>query len=221
MKRVIQSISALLLAGALLSASAQAAGPANASQEAKTDRLTDLMVELVPMGRIFDMLAKSDPKWPMQDKPDAVTPAQLSCLRTELSNTGYRRAKRKDVAEYVAANPSRIDDELKLLEGGAATVMGRLMMAGAEGERTGVKVSEQEVLGSATPEQLASFMAFMTAPDHAGLRKLSGLGNAFSTEKSSEENEQSGEAAGENLATQVMLRAMGACDVSMATLFNG
>lgn len=87
MKRVIQSISALLLTGALLSASAHAAGPANASQEAKTERLTDLMVELVPMGRIFEMLAKEDPKWPMQDKPDAVTPAQLSCLRAELSNT--------------------------------------------------------------------------------------------------------------------------------------
>lgn len=220
MKRLIFTAAALLIAGALLSMPAHAAAPTNAGQDAKIERLTDLMVELVPMGRIFDMLAKDDPKWPMQDKPDAVTPAQLSCLRSELSNTGYRRAKRKDVAEYVAANPSRVDDELKLLESGAAAVMGRLMIAGAEGERTGVKVSEQEVLGSATPEQLGSFMAFMSAPDHAGLRKLSGLGNAFSTDKSSEENEQNGEAAGQNLATQVMLRAMGACEVSMATLFN-
>lgn len=220
MKRVIQSTAALLLAGATLFASAHAAGPAKGSKDAKTDRLTDLMVELVPMGRIFEMLAKEDPKWPMQDKPDAVTPAQLSCLRTELSTEGYRRAKRKDVAEYVSVNPSRVDADVTLLEGGAAAMMGKLMMAGAEGERTGVKVSEQEVLGAATPEQLASFMAFMTAPDHEGLRKLSGIGNAFSTAKSSEENEQSGEAAGENLATQVMLRAMSACEVSMATLFN-
>ncbi|HEY1137119.1 MAG TPA: hypothetical protein VGE64_06490 [Xanthomonadaceae bacterium] len=220
MKRVIQSTAALLLAGAALLASAHAAGPAKGASDAKTDRLTDLMVELVPMGRIFEMLAKDDPKWPMQDKPDAVTPTQLSCLRSELSTAGYRRAKRKDVAEYVSTHPSRIDADVTLLEGGAAAMMGRLMMAGAEGERTGVKVSEQEVLGSATPEQLASFMAFMTAPDHADLRKLSGLGNAFSTSKSSEENEQSGEAAGENLATQVMLRAMSACEVSMATLFN-
>ena len=220
MKGVIQSTAALLLAGVVLFASAQAAGPAKGSKDAKTDRLTDLMVELVPMGRIFDMLAKDDPKWPMQDKPDAVTPTQLSCLRAELSTVGYRRAKRKDVVEYVSAHPSRIDADVTLLEGGAAAMMGRLMMAGAEGERTGVKVSEQEVLGAATPEQLASFMAFMTAPDHEGLRKLSGIGNAFSTGKSSEENEQSGEAAGENLATQVMLRAMGTCEVSMATLFN-
>lgn len=220
MKRVIQSTAALLLAGAVLFASAHAAGPAKGSKDAKTDRLTDLMVELVPMGRIFEMLAKNDPKWPMQDKPDAVTPAQLSCLRAELSIDGYRRAKRKEVAEYVSANSSRVDADVTLLEGGAASMMGRLMMAGAEGERTGVKVSEQEVLGAATPEQLASFMAFMTAPDHDGLRKLSGIGNAFSTAKSSEENEQSGEAAGENLATQVMLRAMGTCEVSMATLFK-
>lgn len=221
MKRVIQSTAALLLAGAALFASAHAAGPAKkASKDAQTDRLTDLMVELVPMGRIFEMLAKNDPKWPVQDKPDAVTPTQLSCLRSELSTVGYRRTKHKDVVEYVSANPSRVDADVTLLEGGAAAIMGRLMMAGAEGERTGVKVSEQEVLGAATPEQLASFMAFMAAPDHEGLRKLSGIGNAFSTAKSSEENEQSGEAAGENLATQVMLRAMGACEVSMAALFN-
>jgi hypothetical protein len=220
MKRAIQSTAALLLAGVALFASAHAAGPAKASDEAQTERLTDLMVELVPMGRIFEMLAKDDPKWPMQEKPDAVTPAQLSCLRTELSTAGYRRGKRTDVAAYAAANPSSLADDVKLLEGGAAALMGRLMMAGAEGERTGVKVSEQEVLGGATPEQLASFMAFMTGPDHAGLRKLAGIGNAFSGEKSAEENEKSGEAAGENLATQVMLRAMGSCEVSMATLFN-
>lgn len=219
MKRVIQSIAALLL-GAALFAPAHAAEPAKESKDAKTDRLTDLMVELVPMGQIFEMLAKDNPKWPMQDKPDAVTPAQLSCLRTELSSAGYRRAKRKDVAEYVSANPSHVDADVALLEGGAAAMMGRLMIAGAEGERTGVKASEQEVLGAATTEQMASFMAFMTAPDHEGLRKLSGIGNAFSASKSSEENEQSGEAAGGNLATQVMLRAMGACEVSMATLFN-
>lgn len=220
MKRAIQSIAMTLLAGLALVGAAQAAGPKDASSGAKTDRLTDLMVELVPMGKIFEMLAKDNPKWPVQDKPEAVTPVQLSCLRAELSNTGYRRAKRKDVAEYVAENPSRIDAEVKLLEGGAAALMGRLMMAGAEGERTGVKMSEQEVLAGATPEQLASFMAFMTAPDHEALRKLSGIGNAFSTSKSASENEQSGEAAGENLATQVMLRAMGECKVSMEALFN-
>ena len=69
------------------------------------------------------------------------------------------------------------------------------------------------------PEQLASFMAFMTAPDHADLRKLSGLGNAFSTEQILRgERAERRRPSGENLATQVMLRAMSACEVSMATL---
>jgi hypothetical protein len=47
MKRAIQSTAALLLAGVALFATAHADSPAKPSKDAQTDRLTDLMVELV------------------------------------------------------------------------------------------------------------------------------------------------------------------------------
>lgn len=186
----------------------------------QADRLTDLVVEAIPMGRIFELMAVADPEWPMQDNVDAVTPTQLSCLRSELSVAGYRRLKHVDAVEYIKRHPSRIADDLKLLENGSAGLMSRLVMAGAEGERTGKGPSEQEILGSATPAQLAALMAFLTAPDHAELRKLAGIGNGISSGKSAEENRENGRAIGENLAVQAMLKAVSDCNVPTSALIK-
>src|SRR5690606_29413690 len=95
--------------------------------EAYVDRMTDAMVQLLPLGQVFEMFASQDESWPMQARPDAVTPEQLACLRTELSRDGFRRAKRRQVAEYASTHPERMQDEVRLLEDGAAEVLGRLV----------------------------------------------------------------------------------------------
>lgn len=193
---------------------------ASAAGDARVDRLTDLVVSAIPLGKVFDHFAKGDPQWPMQDAPDKVTPAQLACMRKELSTPGYRRAKRDEVAKYVARNRGRIERDIEVLDGGAALLMGKLMMAGVEQEMTGVPVDQNALMSEATPEQLSAFMSFMTAPDFAPLRVLAGIGDAFDAGADGEANEQRGEAAGADLATRVMLGGMQRCDVPTSILFN-
>lgn len=221
MNRTIRTAAGMLLVGLFVLPAARATGNAATSvPNVAVERLGELVSETMPLGRIFESLAKDDPSWPVSEKPEAVTPAQLACLRGELGVAGYRRAKVEEVRLYAAANPSRIASDVKLLESGAAAVMARLVMAGAESERTGTQVSEQQVLSASTPEQLASFMTFMSLEEHAGLRELAGIGEAVNVRKSREENERSGEERGGNLAMQWMLRAMGTCKVPSSVLFD-
>lgn len=196
---------------------AQDAGPSSPSD---VQRMTDLQVRMMPFGAIFEMLAKDDPNWPMQEKPDAVTPGQLACLRGELSTAGYRRYKQAQVEAYLAANPSRAASEIALLEQGAAELFGKLVMAGADSERSGVEAKPEVSLKDATPEQMSSFMSFFGDPNHAELRKLSGLGDAISLGKSASENESAGEQLGSTITLQVMLKAMSTCKVPTSALFE-
>jgi hypothetical protein len=190
------------------------------SASSRVDRLTELVVQTVPMGKVFDMLAADDPAWPMQEKPDAVGPGQLACLRDELSPSGYQRMKRTEVVAYVAENPGQVEADIAVLEAGGARLMGVMMMAGVEQERTGVPADEQKIMSEAGPGELEAFMQMMAGPDQAPLRGLLGIGNAFGAELSAEENESAGEQAGGDLATRVMLKAMSNCSVSTEVLFN-
>lgn len=202
------------------SAAAKSTVAESAAAESNVQRMTDLQVKMMPFGAIFDMLAKADPKWPMQEKPDAVTPTQLGCLRGELSTPGYRRYKQAQVEAYLAANPSRVASEIALLEQGAAELFGKLVLAGADSERSGVQADPQTVLKEATPEQMSSFMSFFGDPNNAELRKLSGLGDAISPGKSASENESAGEQLGSTITLQVMLKAMSTCEVPTSVLFE-
>lgn len=200
--------------------SAHAAKDAARPSKSDIGRMTDLQVRMLPFGAIFEMLAKEDPNWPMQEKPDAVTPKQLACLRGELSTPGYRRYKQAQVEAYLAANPSRAASEIALLEQGAAELFGKLVMAGADSERSGVEAQPEVLLKDATPEQMSSFMSFFGDPNHAELRKLSGLGDAISPGKSVSENESAGEQLGSTITVQVILKAMSTCKVPTSVLFE-
>lgn len=210
------SFTALALLAANFLGMPSAWGQADA---AKVERLTDLVVELMPIGAIFEDLAKADPQWPLPESQKGISAGQRSCLRGELNRTGYRRMKRVDVAAYAAANPSQLEADIRVLEGGSARLMNRLVLAGADAERTGVPADEQAILSSASIEQIGSFMSLMQSPDYAGLRRMAGLGNAFDANKSKEENEAAGEDIGADLATQAMFKAMSACKIPASALF--
>ena len=204
---------------ALVLSTATTAAVAAEPSEATVDRLNDLVVQAVPMGEIYEMLAKDDPKWPMQDKPDAVTSTQLACLRRELSVDGYRASRRVEVAEYARRNPENVEGDIRVLADGAAFLMRALMLAGAENERSGKEVVPEEVLGTATPAQASAFISFMSEPKYSDLRGLTGIGNSYASGNSARQNEAAGESAGENLAMREMLGAMERCDVPMSVLF--
>jgi len=205
-----------LAAGLVLAAgSALAASPAEG--DARVERMTDAMVQLVPLGRVFDTLAVADPVWPSQGMEDQISVAELRCARDELSSAGYRRYVRNRVQEHVQAHPERFDLEIETLEGGAAELFGKLIIAGAEGERTGVEVDPEVVLEGATADQMVAFMTFFSDPEFAGLRKLAGIGESLGQAKDAESSEKAGEQAGNDLAATVMLNALQACGIELPT----
>lgn len=208
-----KTIQALLLVALL-----PMAGAATADNEAQVERLTREVAKMLPMGAIFEMLAKDDPAWPMQHDPKAVSAGQLACLRSELSPEGELRRVRGMVAEYVDDNPGRVEKDLEVLEGGASEAMSRMVMAGAEEERTGVAANPDAVLAGLSPDQVGNFLSFFTEDSYAPLRELAGFGDALSVDKTAEENEAAGEAVGSGLALKVMLRAMGTCNVPASAL---
>lgn len=210
-----RSAATLMLLGAGLLA---ATGVQAQSSAAKVEQLTDLVVQTMPMGDIFEMFASADPNWPVQDNPDAVSRGQLACLRDELSPAGYRRLKRSEVVAYVAENDARVDADINVLASGGARVMNMMVIAGAEGERTGVPADENEILSRASEAELEAFMSMFASEDHAALRGLLGIGEAFAPDKTAEENEAAGEEVGGDLATRVMLKSLDTCGVDPDSL---
>lgn len=191
---------------------------AGEGQGAKTLRLLDAVVEMMPFGKVFDSLAAQDPAWPFTDVADKVSGGQLACVRGELSSEGYRRYQLPLVTAYAVNHADRLDQDLALLEGGAAPLFGKLVLAGAEGERTGVQAAPETVLADATPEQVAAFMAVFGDADNAALRELAGIGEALGLEKSEAENEAAGEKVGGDLAGMLLRRSLATCGVDPASL---
>lgn len=206
-----------LMAVALLAVASP--GLAQGAQASLSDRMTDAITRMIPLGQIFEQAAANDPGWPFQENRDAVSDDQLRCLRAELSKEGYRRAKHAEVEAYAKAHPSRMAEEVRLLEGGAAELFGRLVEAGAASALAGKEVDAEAVLKTASPEQFLSFMTLMSDPNHADVRKLAGVGNALGIDKSADENKDAGEQLGSSLVVQQMIKSMGTCEVPLSAIF--
>ena len=216
MKRI--SRHCLVLVAVLALASPVALASAGAGRGAKITRLLDAIVEMMPFGKVFDTLAADDPRWPFAEVSGKVSPAQTACVRGELSTAGYRRYQLPLVAAYAVNHADRLDSDLALLEGGAASLFGKLVIAGAEGERTGVAVDTEAVLAGAKPEHVQAFLGVFSDPANAGLRDLAGFGEALGLEKSEAENEAAGEKVGGDLAGMLLRRAITTCGVDPKTL---
>lgn len=186
--------------------------------DARVQRLGDLLVEAVPFGPLLDVQAARDPTWPLKSKASAVTPGQLACLRNEMSSAGYRRAKLEDARQFAAAHPDSVDQDIDLLDGGAALVAGKFIRAGVAGAESGTPVDTKTVMRTVTAQQASSFMTFMLEPKYAALRDLTGLSDMFDMSKSAAENRHMGEQKGASIMMKFMFRAMGNCNVSPASL---
>lgn len=187
-----------------------AAGPALADP-GKVKRLEDALVTAIPMGEVFALIAGGDADWPRRQFDPGLSAGQSACLAGELSSEGERRRFRPLATRYVADNPARINDDLAMMELGGP-VLGKMMIAGAKQEQTGVPVDQEAMLAALTPAQIEAFVALVADPKYAPLRELMGIGNAFNPEASQADNESAGEAAGEDLAVRIMRRAFAVCD---------
>ena len=206
---------ALVLAGCMLVVAfaapvATAAQPATPSpDDARIDKLTDLVVEAVPFGKIFD-IAAADPDWPLQTESGDAVAVRRACLREQLSPAGYRRNKRVEVAAYVAANPDRIGEDIALLENGGASIMGMAMMAGVDSKVSGKEIDPQALLATIPQERLAIFLSFLNDEKYLPLRRVAGL--LMPIEGDDAEGNTANEAHGAMMAARVMQQAVAHCD---------
>lgn len=187
--------------------------------EAQADHVADRLVQMMPFGELMDETAKADPAWPLQERAGKSTPEQLACLRRELSADGYLRSRRARAVEYIADNPQRIDEDLRVLDR-VSPVVGRMVKLGMESGKTGKDVDPASVVKDMSADDLQSFLSFISEPKYASLRALSGLGEAFSLTRSVKENEDAGKSVGERLVGQLMIDAMATCDVPTSVLFE-
>lgn len=208
----------LALSAALLGAAPLSGAQVHAAGD--TEKLAELLVEMMPIGQVFDAIAAQDPAWPMQERPDAVSAEQLACLRGELSSPGYRRTKLGDARAYAEAHGSRVPADIALLEGGASMLFGQLVLAGAAPGAVGGQDASNAVLAAATPAQLLSFMTVMSDPNHAALRRAAGIGDAIDATRSEKENEKAGYQLGASLVTQLMIKSMDTCQVPTSAILG-
>lgn len=209
---------ALRFAGWLLAAGF-AAAPAQAQpQTDEVTRLTDLVVQTMPVGDLFQGFIDRDPRWPLNERVDRVPPHQLACLRQRLSAAGYRERQAEATAGFARRHPERVAPSIRILEEGAAEMFAAAITAGAEQSRTGRKADFNDIAGRFRPAQMAAMVELTSDERHRALRELIGIDDALGIEHSPEQNSARGRNKGMLLGMKLMFSAMEHCKVPLAAV---
>lgn len=198
--------------------SAFAAGPGPQVTEQQIQRLTDLVVETLPIGEVMDHSIAEDPTWPMKQKASRVSAEQLRCLRDQLSSASYRLAKLKDVRIFAQAHADEVADDIKVLGDGAAQVSHNLVLGGMRAHEMGAPINPGKDLQSITGNEMIAYTSYEYDPRYAALRNLVGIGDANDPAKSPDERHQAMAAKMLVLNMDTMYRAMDVCHIPPATM---
>ena len=187
------------LATFLLAIAAAAATPAVAAAPAPyTDAdlasLTDLVVEMLPLGEVLEQELGKQADWP-KSKAGDLSAEQVGCLKSEMSRAGYHRFKRVQVEAYAAQNPTRVKEDVRVLGDGAAALFGRMVRAGMDGARTGTEPDVAKLLAGASEPEMRAFLELVGNEAFSGLRTMIGVEGMLQAK----DTEKAGEAAGERM----------------------
>ena len=194
-----------LLAGGCAQLGPQAPAPADPVQ-----RFADAYVELLPIGPLLDATAAQDARWPLAEKADMVSAAQLGCMRGALSSTELLPRQRRMAREYALAHPDALAGELQVLEAGAARLIGESMLAGA-----GVLPAARP----ATAAETEALAAFATQPRFARLRRATGREHLVGAASVPTDPAQRGRALGQQLLVRFMTDAFVQCHIPVKLLY--
>ena len=180
-------------------------------------RLARAASNLMPLGRVLEAAAAEDPKWPINDKPDAMDATQLACVRQNLRQPQFEAMMTKRAEDYVRDNPARVADDIAILEGGGGQLFARMINEGIAAGREKRQVDIVKVVGASKPDEIAGMMTLANDPRYQPLRELIGFNQSIS-------NGETGKAAGESAALTFMLpMLMGAlttCNVPASALMK-
>ena len=218
--------SARLLLGALvlmLSACAHQSG-ASAHHEAQAQRLGDLFEQALPIKHVVRSLLQAEPKWPFRHASN-ISPAELACVRAEMHAGAVIIQQREDARRYAKEHPQSLAQDIQLLESGAASALGFLMMAGI-GKETSKQAptapkhnaSAHEVMKTFSLEQTQAMMQLMFDPGHEDLRKAMRINFIPDTMLDRSSARKQGAQIGARLILPSLLSAMQKCKISPAAL---
>ncbi|QTD46430.1 hypothetical protein [Ottowia testudinis] len=194
-------------------------GTTTAVAPARVDRLAALFMQALPVGWIVERIAAQDPTWPFQQQAKRFTPAQLACTRGEMTPGKVAVTQYKDAREFARRHPDRVEESIRLLEGGAADVIGVLIRAGAVERVAGPPANPRELMGKMSAAQLRGFSEFIQDAQHADLRRamrLEGIASATNDQQA----RQRGHSIGQSLIVGPLLTAMERCGVQPSFLFD-
>jgi hypothetical protein len=190
-----------------------ASGCAQLAPQAPADpveRFAGAYTRLLPVGRLLDASAAQDARWPLADKAELVSAAQLDCMRGTLSSGELLPRQRQLARDYARAHPDALASELQVLEAGAARLIGEAMLAGA---------GLLPVAAPATPAETEALAAFVTQPRFAGLRRATGLEHLAGAVGAPADPRQRGRTLGRQLLTRFMTDAFVQCHIPVKLLY--
>lgn len=207
----------VLLLGALPVAAASAQEQAVA--EAQIVRMSELVADTLPLALMLDTVSNMDPAWPFQDTPDVVDAGQLACVRGEMGSDRLGALLVKRVRTYARANPGRLQDDMRLLEGPGARLFSRIIVAGmAPLSNGGIESpSPDEVIAATTPEEFSAMFQLFNDAQYGALRELLG----FPAWMNMSQGEAAGRAMGATFMVPMLMDAFGTCGVPMSVLTGG
>ncbi len=200
---------AWLVAGCAQAPVAQVAPAAPAN---RIERFANAYMQLLPVGQVMAAAAAQDARWPLADKADLVSDAQLGCMRQALSPQSVALRQRESARDYARAHPDTLDDDLRVLEAGAARLIGHAMLSGAERTPAAVLAG-----ATATPEQTQALAAFATEPRYANLRRATGLDALIGG--GTQRAQRSGRQLGQALLVKHMTDAFLTCHIPVKLLY--
>lgn len=214
---------AAVRAGVACAAVAAMAGCAqmggSAVPPARVERLQALFVQTLPIGWMVEHIARADPGWPFQKHLDKVTPAQLSCVRGQMTGDKLSATQREDASAFARRYPDRVEEAIALLEGGGAEVSNLLMRAGAGQAVSGRRIDDRRLAESLSAKQLLAFTELTQGTRYAELRqalRLDGIAEGGPGEAA----RRRGHKIGQDLMVKPLLSAMDQCQIAPSVLFD-
>lgn len=182
--RLAAMVAALLLSTAAL-ASPAALDAKPAIDEPTRVRMTDYLVDMMPLHRIFAQLIDANGA----ELEQQLQPGQASCFRQQVARPAFVQRKRKQVDVFASEDPDNFRASMDVLDNGAGELMKRLgaqsIQASLATDGDAVAVAEAVAPefdpATAPPDQLVAFTTFAYGSAYERLRRLSGYGEFVTT----------------------------------------
>jgi hypothetical protein len=175
---------------------------AEKSKKIKIEKITDYLIEILPIHALFETVKTGNSLWP--GKENSFTPEQLSCIRNVMGLAMYRKYVHTKVVEYANLPTTSLDRDLNFLSNGFGKNIGALMFMFASKQPWNTDLEK-----SIQPKHVEWWERFLIDPDLSDLRATLNLGRIY------------GSSANQNvniLFTRLLAEGYAECNIPLSKL---